>query len=212
MKGDKEAHATPFHDRKGVKSMKPSSFQETIENQFDYICKQVIEDERKDYFKHLDRLSAKEVSFSDIDNYLVNSFSTVDTYVTDFQLFKLFGLRINVESDLLSEALRHLSEKKRNIILLHYFMDMSDVEIAELLNLNRSTVYRHRISGLAMKILIWLLMKPYVAEWKRNSSLRFYRSKLNSPIFSWKRVESYPRFPIWEVCYSIKAYCVFSRF
>ena len=40
--------------------------------------------------------------------------------------------------------------KKRNIILLHYFMDMSDVEIAELLNLNRSTVYRHRISGLAM--------------------------------------------------------------
>lgn len=54
--------------------MKPSSFQETIENQFDYICKQVIEDERKDYFKHLDRLSAKEVSFSDIDNYLVNSF------------------------------------------------------------------------------------------------------------------------------------------
>ncbi|HDL1020103.1 TPA: sigma-70 family RNA polymerase sigma factor, partial [Enterococcus faecium] len=24
--------------------MKPSSFQETIENQFDYICKQVIED------------------------------------------------------------------------------------------------------------------------------------------------------------------------
>ena len=49
-------------------------------------------------------------------------------------------------------------------------------------------------------------------RWKRNSSLRFYRSKLNSPIFSWKRVESYPRFPIWEVCYSIKAYCVFSRF
>ncbi|HFZ7158368.1 TPA: sigma-70 family RNA polymerase sigma factor, partial [Streptococcus agalactiae] len=40
MKGDKEVHATPFHDRKGVKNMKPSSFQETIENQFDYICKQ----------------------------------------------------------------------------------------------------------------------------------------------------------------------------
>lgn len=150
MKGDKEVHATPFHDRKGVKNMKPSSFQETIENQFDYICKQAIEDERKDYFKRLSRLSKKEVSFSEIDNYLVTSFSTVDTYVTDFQLFTLYGLRINVESDLLSEALRHLPENKRNIILLHYFMDMSDVEIAELLNVNRSTVYRHRISGLAM--------------------------------------------------------------
>lgn len=28
-------------------------------------------------------------------------------------------------------------------------MDMSDTEIAELLKLNRSTVYRHRTSGLA---------------------------------------------------------------
>ncbi|MDU7325265.1 MAG: sigma-70 family RNA polymerase sigma factor, partial [Klebsiella michiganensis] len=27
--------------------MKPSSFQTTIENQFDYICKRAMEDERK---------------------------------------------------------------------------------------------------------------------------------------------------------------------
>lgn len=29
--------------------MKPSEFQTTIENQFDYICKVAMEDERKDY-------------------------------------------------------------------------------------------------------------------------------------------------------------------
>lgn len=61
----------------------------------------------------------------------------------------LNGFSIRVESDLLSEALRNLSEKKRDIILLYYFMDMSDMEIAELLKLNRSTIYRHRTSGLA---------------------------------------------------------------
>lgn len=33
--------------------MKPSSFQTTIENQFDYICKVAMEDERKDYLKAL---------------------------------------------------------------------------------------------------------------------------------------------------------------
>ncbi|HFJ5460908.1 RNA polymerase sigma factor [Enterococcus faecium] len=129
--------------------MKPSSFQETIENQFDYICKRAMEDERKDYFKHLSRLSKKEVSFSDTGDYLVNQFSTVDKHSTDFQLFMLNGFSIRVESDLLSEALRNLSEKKRDIILLYYFMDMSDMEIAELLKLNRSTIYRHRTSGLA---------------------------------------------------------------
>ncbi len=31
--------------------MKPSEFQTTIENQFDYICKVAMEDERKDYLK-----------------------------------------------------------------------------------------------------------------------------------------------------------------
>lgn len=129
--------------------MKPSSFQETIENQFDYICKRAMEDERKDYFKHLSRLSKKEVSFSDTGDYLINQFSTVDKHSTDFQLFMLNGFSIRVESDLLSEALRNLSEKKRDIILLYYFMDMSDMEIAELLKLNRSTIYRHRTSGLA---------------------------------------------------------------
>ncbi|MGX6979471.1 RNA polymerase sigma factor [Vagococcus elongatus] len=130
--------------------MKPSSFQVTIENQFDYICKKAIEDERKDYFKYLSRLAKREVSFSDIGDYLVNQFATTDTYTTDFQTFTLNDISIGITNDLLSEALRELPDKKREILLLFYFMDMSDSEIADLLNLNRSTVYRHRMSGLAL--------------------------------------------------------------
>lgn len=61
----KEHSSLPFITRKGVRKMKPSSFQTTIENQFDYICKRAIEDERKDYLKHLLRISKQEVSFSD---------------------------------------------------------------------------------------------------------------------------------------------------
>src|SRR5699024_5694854 len=145
----KEHNSLPFITRKGVRKMKPSSFQTTIENQFDYICKRAIEDERKNYFKHLSRISKYEVSFSNTDDYLVSQFSTIDNYSSDLQIFTWNGFNIGVESDLLSEALRNLTDKKRNIILLYYFMDMSDTEIAELLKLNRSTVYRHRTSGLA---------------------------------------------------------------
>ena len=60
--------------------MKPSSFQPTIENQFDYICKLAMEDERKDYFKQLSRLAKHEVSFSEIGYYLVSQFATADSY------------------------------------------------------------------------------------------------------------------------------------
>ena len=46
--------------------MKPSSFQTTIENQFDYICKRAMEDERKNYMLYLSRIAKREVSFSDV--------------------------------------------------------------------------------------------------------------------------------------------------
>ena len=69
---------------------------------------------------------------------------------TDFQIHPLNGITVGIEHDLLSEALRELPDKKREILLLFYFMDMSDSEIADLLKLNRSTVYRHRTSGLAL--------------------------------------------------------------
>ncbi|GIO19365.1 DNA-binding protein [Oceanobacillus oncorhynchi subsp. incaldanensis] len=137
--------------------MKLSSFQTTIENQFDYLCKRGMEDERIDYFRHLSRISKQEVSFSDTGEYLINQFFTVDNYTTDSQFFAVYGYNIGVESDLLSEALRNQTNKKRNIILLYYFMDMSDTEIAELLKVNRSTVYRHRTSGLAF-------IKKYMKE------------------------------------------------
>ena len=43
--------------------MKPSEFQTTIENQFDYICKVAMEDERKDYLKALSRQCKRETLF-----------------------------------------------------------------------------------------------------------------------------------------------------
>ena len=44
--------------------MKPSEFQTTIENQFDYICKVAMEDERKDHLA-LSRQCKRETLFCD---------------------------------------------------------------------------------------------------------------------------------------------------
>ena len=79
--------------------MKPSSFQTTIENQFDYICKRAMEDERKNYMLYLSRIAKREVSFSDVGDYLVSQFATTDNYSTDFQIFTLNGLSVGVENE-----------------------------------------------------------------------------------------------------------------
>ena len=57
--------------------MKPSEFQTTIENQFDYICKVAMEDERKDYLKALSRQCKRETLFCDMDDYTVSESCSV---------------------------------------------------------------------------------------------------------------------------------------
>ena len=105
--------------------MKPSEFQTTIENQFDYICKVAMEDERKDYLKALSRQCKRETLFCDMDDYTVNLFSSEDTYPSHFHTFEMDGFTVRIENSLLAEALENLDEKKRDVILRYYFLDLT---------------------------------------------------------------------------------------
>ena len=86
--------------------MKPSEFQTTIENQFDYICKVAMDDERKDYFKALSRQCKRETLFCDMDNYTVNLFSSEDTYPSHFHTFEMDGFTVRIENSLFSRSIR----------------------------------------------------------------------------------------------------------
>ena len=48
--------------------MKPSSFQERIEHQFDFICMRAMDDERKNYFLYLSRLASVKCPFRILAN------------------------------------------------------------------------------------------------------------------------------------------------
>ena len=74
---------------------------------------------------------------------------TTDEYKSDYFRFQVSGFDVLVKNELLAEALTALPERKRDIVLLSYFLDMSDTEIGELLNVARTTVFRHRKSALA---------------------------------------------------------------
>lgn len=63
-------------------------------------------------------------------------------------VFRVLDYDIEVKDELISEALKYLPEKKRNVILLSFFLDMTDTEIAKHMNLVRSTIHHHRVSSL----------------------------------------------------------------
>ena len=128
----------------------PSYDKETCRHQFDRLCQLALEGEAANYFKHLDYRKQHETLFSEMPVSVVESLYTVDQYDLDHFLFKVFGYDIEVKDALIAEALQNLTEKKRNVILLSYFMEMSDAEIARTMNLVRSTIHEHRKRSLEL--------------------------------------------------------------
>ena len=49
----------------------------------------------------------------------------------------------------MGEALELLPDKKRDIVLMSYYLELSDEEISKVLNVVRSTVFRHRKTALS---------------------------------------------------------------
>ena len=88
------------------------------------------------------------MSFSDLPDYQQERFGECDKYESDYTVFNVLGIEVWIENDKLSEALKALTEKKRNIILLSYFMDMADGEISRFINIPRSNVQYHRTKTL----------------------------------------------------------------
>ena len=126
-----------------------SSQKETIQHQYDALIKKVLKGEAKNYLIELVKRAGREVYFSDLSERELNKFFVTDTYASDYFNFEVAGYDIIVKNDLLGEALGTLPDKKRDIVLMSYFLDMSDDEIGTLLNVVRSTVFRHRKNALA---------------------------------------------------------------
>ena len=123
---------------------------ETVRHQFDRLCQLALEGEAASYFRHLDYRKTYEALFCELSERELAGFCTTDEYVTDSHLFQVLGYDVEVKNELLAEALELLTEKKRDVILLSYFMDMSDAEIAREMNLVRCTIHEHRKRSLEL--------------------------------------------------------------
>lgn len=68
--------------------------------------------------------------------------------VSEQVTFTVQGINIPVRDTQLGRALSFLLPKYRDVVLLHYFMDMSDPQIANLLHISKSAVQRRRTAAL----------------------------------------------------------------
>ena len=115
---------------------------------FDYFCKKVIKNEVRDFYNEYKRL--RETPFSELSAREMEQLYTNDEYFAAEQIFTVLGQEIIVNNERIAEALRNLPERKRDIIILSYFLEMTDREIGEKLNLIRNTVQYQRKSTLQL--------------------------------------------------------------
>lgn len=128
--------------------MKKITSEEDTQRVFDCYCKRILKNEAINIQKHNQYLNSKQVSFTELTPEQLAQICSCDEYSSDYSRFKVLEYDIAVKDELLAEALQELPERKRDIILLSYFLDYNDVEIAELLNLVRRTVNDQRNKAL----------------------------------------------------------------
>ena len=126
-----------------------SSQIKTVRHQFDSFCKKVLREESRDYERQLAHILEREITFSDLSESILSRIGVIDEYPSDHTYFDVLDYRVAVRNNQLAKALASLPSKKRDVVLLAFFLDMNDAEIAEKFNVVRTTIQRRRTSSLA---------------------------------------------------------------
>lgn len=136
----------------------PNRTQWQIRCAFNGFCKRTLKNEAINAHGEIKRRQLQEVSFSDLTPQEENQLYTYDTYFEHDEAEKSFCVAgKEITAKLLAEALHSLPEEKRETVLLYYFFDMSEREIAKFCNLSRTTVQSRRTSSMK-------LLKRYLEE------------------------------------------------
>ncbi|NBI88487.1 sigma-70 family RNA polymerase sigma factor [Lachnospiraceae bacterium] len=136
----------------------PNRTQWQIRCAFNGFCKRALKNEAMNAHRDTKQRQLREITFSDLSPEEENRLYVCDEYFADDeaeQSFVIGGKEITAK--LLAEALHSLSDDKREAVLLYYFFDMNDAEIAKLQNIPRSTVQYRRTSSFD-------LLKRYLEE------------------------------------------------
>lgn len=135
--------------------MNTSSFEHIVRIQFNALMMTVIKCTVKSRNRQFARRSKHEILFCELSDTKNLECGTTDKYSCDYISFKVLNFTMQISNEKLAVALYKLLSKERDVILLHYFQNMSDQEIAELYHVSRSAVYRRRSNGLKkLKVLL----------------------------------------------------------
>ena len=124
--------------------MEQQKHEKAVGHCFDSYCKKILKYRLINWHRERKRQSEREVTFSDMSMREYASLAVSDEYFAGEYLFCVLGKTIVVSNADLAKALSTLPADKLEIVLMSYYLDMNDREIAERLNMVRGTVNYRR--------------------------------------------------------------------
>ena len=129
---------------------KSRTYTERIQNQFGGFCVRVLKNEIRYIHREQSRTAAKEKSLDNLSEKELSELVLRDSYFHADHVFHVCGKDVVVIGDMLADALKQLPPEKRDIILLSYFLEMTDAEIGKELNTVRQNISKRRARILAL--------------------------------------------------------------
>ena len=121
------------------------SYEQRVQNQFGGFCTRVLKNEANRIHNEYARQREMEKSLDAVTPEELEQIAVMDQYFQDDHVFEVLGKQIVVTGDLLADAIAKLPDRKRDIILLTYFLGLTDREISKYLNIVHQTVSKNRI-------------------------------------------------------------------
>lgn len=130
-----------------------------FENTFIKFCRKSIENASIDFEREQIKRQNKELPLVELHPSKEMQLAIWDSHDERPPIFQLQGIAGAVDREQIHDAMHVLSELRQKIIMMYYFLNMSDREIGLLLNMNRRTVNFNRGSALVeMKYHLEALM------------------------------------------------------
>ena len=121
------------------------SYEQRVQNQFGGFCTKVLKNEANRIHNEYARQRELEKSLDAVTPEELEQIAVMDQYFQDDHVFEVLGKQVVVTGDLLADAIAKLPDRKRDIILLTYFLGLTDREISKYLNIVHQTVSKNRI-------------------------------------------------------------------
>lgn len=122
--------------------------EKTIEYQFDSFCKTVLRNYARDIYDENKRRNDYLVSLESLSLAELSKLSILDDYDSNYICMVSYDYNIRIEDVLMAQAIGKLTKRKQDIILLSFFLNMTNADIATLMDLAESTIHYHKTNAL----------------------------------------------------------------